>query len=59
MKTISIDIRATNIEVRPNMTFVNLIADVLETEADNILDSIDKDVIAEYMRSNGYNCEIE
>lgn len=41
------------------MTFVNLIADVLETEADNILDSIDKDVIAEYMRSNGYNCEIE
>ena len=59
MKLISIDVKAKNVEVRPNMTFVNLIADVLENETDNILDSIDKETIAEYMRSNGYNCEIE
>ncbi|MDD3038840.1 hypothetical protein [Bacteroides sp.] len=59
MKTISIDVKATNVEVRPNMTFVNLIADVSENEIDSILDSIDKDVIAEYMSSNGYVCEKE
>lgn len=59
MKTISIDVKATNVEVRPNMTFVNLIADITEHEVDSILDSIDKDVIAEYMSSNGYTCEKE
>lgn len=59
MKTISIDVRATNVEVRPDMTFVNLIADVSENEADNILDSIDKNIIAEYMCANGYKCETE
>lgn len=59
MKTISIDVKATNVEVRPNATFVNLIADISENETDSILDSIDKDVIAEYMRSNGYVCEKE
>lgn len=59
MKTISIDVKATNVEVRPNMTFINLIADILESETDSILDSIDKDVIAEYMSSNGYVCEKE
>lgn len=59
MKTISIDVKATNVEVRPNMTFVNLIADISENEIDSILDSIDKDVIAEYMCSNGYICEKE
>lgn len=59
MKTISIDVKATNVEVRPNMTFVNLIADISENEVDSILDSIDKDVIAEYMSSNGYVCEKE
>lgn len=41
------------------MAFINLIADVPENEADNILDNIGKDVIAEYMRTNGYKCEIE
>ena len=41
------------------MTFVNLIADISENEVDSILDSIDKDVIAEYMKSNGYVCEKE
>lgn len=59
MRTIPIDVKATNVEVRPNMTFVNLIADISECEIDSILDSIDKDVIAEYMSSNGYVCEKE
>jgi len=57
MRTISIDVKATNVEVRPNMTFVNLIADISEHEVDGILDSIDREVIAEYMSSNGYVCE--
>lgn len=59
MKTISIDVKATNVEVRPDMTFVNLIADISENEVDSILDSINKDVIVEYMSSNGYVCEKE
>lgn len=59
MRTISIDVKATNVEVRPNATFVNLIADISENEVDGILDSINKDIIAEYMSSNGYMCEKE
>ena len=59
MKTISIDVRATDVQVTPGYNgTVNLMADIDEHDVDNILDSMSKDSIVEYVNANGYTCEL-
>ncbi|MBC5644225.1 hypothetical protein H8S77_15190 [Parabacteroides sp. BX2] len=60
MVTISIDVKATNVQIDPaGVESVNLMADIDVHEIDNILDSIGQKAIAVYMRENGYYCEID
>ncbi|WP_459186697.1 hypothetical protein ACGE0T_10970 [Parabacteroides sp. APC149_11_2_Y6] len=60
MVTISIDVKATNVQIDPaGVECVNLMADIDARDIDNILDSIGEKAIAEYMRENGYYCEID
>lgn len=59
MKTVSIDIKAKNVQIDASDVYsVNVTVDVDEEEIDNILDEFDRETIAEYMRSNNYSCEL-
>ena len=62
MKTISIDVDATSVQIEPSMAgngYVRVTAEVDERDSTKLLDSISKDDISDYMRENGYTCEIE
>ena len=62
MKTISIDVDATSVQIETSMAgngFVRVTAEVGERDSTKLLDSISKDDISDYMRENGYICEIE
>ena len=62
MKTISIDVDATSVQIEPSMVgngYVRVTAEVVERDSTKLLDSISKDDISDYMRENGYTCEIE
>ena len=62
MKTISIDVDATSVQIEPSMAgngYVRVTAEVDERDSTKLLDSISKDDILDYMRENGYTCEIE
>lgn len=62
MKTISIDVDATSVQIEPSMVgngYVRVTAEVDERDSTKLLDSISKDDISDYMRENGYTCEIE
>ena len=62
MKTISIDVDATSVQIETSMAgngYVRVTAEVDERDYTKLLDSISKDDISDYMRENGYICEIE
>ena len=62
MKTISIDVDATSVQIETSMAgkgYVRVTAEVDERDSTKLLDSISKDDISDYMRENGYICEIE
>ena len=62
MKTISIDVDATSVQIETSMAgngYVRVTAEVDERDSTKLLDSISKDDILDYMRGNGYICEIE
>lgn len=62
MKTISIDVDATSVQIGTSMAgngYVRVTAEVDERDSTKLLDSISKDDISDYMRENGYICEIE
>ena len=62
MKTISIDVDETSVQIEPSMArngYVRVTAEVDERDSTKLLDSISKDDISDYMRENGYICEIE
>lgn len=62
MKAISIDVDATSVQIEPSMAgngYVRVTAEVDERDSTKLLDSISKDDISNYMRGNGYICEIE
>ena len=62
MKTISIDVDATSVQIERSMAgngYVRVTAEVDERDSTKLLDSISKDDISDYMRENGYICKIE
>lgn len=62
MKTISIDVDATSVQIETSMAgngYVRVTVEVDERDSTKLLDSISKDDISDYMRENGYICEIE
>lgn len=62
MKTISIDVDATSVQIETSMAgngYVRVTAEVDERDSTKLLDSISKDDISDYMRENGYICKIE
>uniref|UniRef100_UPI003FF0099B hypothetical protein n=1 Tax=Bacteroides cellulosilyticus TaxID=246787 RepID=UPI003FF0099B len=62
MKTISIDVDATSVQIETSMAgngYVRVTAEVDERDSTKLLDSISKDDISDYMRENGYIYEIE
>lgn len=62
MKTISIDVDATSVQIETSMAgngYIRVTAEVDERDSTKLLDSISKDDISDYMRENGYICEIE
>ena len=62
MKTILIDVDATSVQIETSMAgngYVRVTAEVDERDSTKLLDSISKDDISDYMRENGYICEIE
>lgn len=62
MKTISIDVDATSVQIETSMAgngYVRVTAEVDKRDSTKLLDSISKDDISDYMRENGYICEIE
>mgnify|MGYP000161639679 FL=1 len=62
MKTISIDVDATSVQIETSMAgngYVRVTAEVDERDSTKLLDSISKDDISDYMRENGYIFEIE
>ena len=62
MKTISIDVDATSVQIETSMAgngYVRVTAEVDERDSTKLLDSISKDDISDYMRETGYICEIE
>ena len=57
MKTISIDVDATSVQIETSMAgngYVRVTAEVDERDSTKLLDSISKDDILDYMRGNGY-----
>ena len=57
MKTISIDVDATSVQIETSMAgngYVRVTAEVDERDSTKLLDSISKDDISDYMRENGY-----
>ena len=59
MKTISIDVDATSVQIETSMAgngYVRVTAEVDERDSTKLLDSISKDDISDYMRENGYIC---
>lgn len=61
MKTISIDVDATSVQIETSMAgngYVRVTAEVDERDSTKLLDSISKDDISDYMRENGYICKI-
>ena len=62
MKTISIDVDATSVRIETSMTgngYIRITAEVDGRDSTKLLDSISKDDISDYMRENGYTCEVE
>lgn len=53
---------ATSVQIETSMAgngYVRVTAEVDERDSTKLLDSISKDDILDYMRGNGYICEIE
>ncbi|WP_032849877.1 hypothetical protein [Bacteroides sp. 2_2_4] len=62
MKTISIDVDETSVQIEPSMArngYVRVTAEVDKRDSNKLLDSISKDDISDYMCEYSYNCEIE